>query len=596
MLRSFALTLLVGLTFLPAAWPVAVDAAPATPVGYTIHIDPSDISGIDIEMRFLTTRLPTRIAMAAHPEYDDKYYRYIENLQAKSDNRSVTVTREQDAVWRLDGAHGAVVVKYRLRFPPQERDFRDAWKPFLTPTGGMVGDLHTLMYVVGGEGRPARLTLDIPAGWKAASGLVPTVDPKVFNGSTELMLDSPVMIGDLREWKFTAGGVPHSMVIWSPPDARSYDHRPLLDGVKKLAEQAVRAFGRPPYPRYTFLFQQGGQAALEHMTSVNIGLSLDLNDVFEEVAHEYIHVWNLMDVRPRERVGIRYRFAEPTGVLWWNEGATIMFADLLIRRAGLVGDRRTRVQRLESIIGRYMSAPGYSTLPAELVSRGDSHPLVLGDNSTSTHLQGEVLTTMLDFKIRDATDGRRSATDVMRLLAARFDSRHGITNQDIANALAQVCGCEMGSFFREHIHSGNQIDFDRYLGLVGMRTEVGRTPAVAQDGRPAVDLRIGPLSFESKMIIRIGNPQSAWGRAGLHTGDEVVSVGGQPSSTWLEFRSWLRTLKVGDTARLEVKRDGVNRTFNVHIEPYDIPTVRLFELPNANAKQLRLRAAWMNSN
>ena len=58
------------------------------------------------------------------------------------------------------------------------------------------------------------------------------------------MLDSPVMVGSVREWKFTVAGTPHSLAIWSP-SAKTYDHQPLLDGVKKLAEQAIRAFGKP---------------------------------------------------------------------------------------------------------------------------------------------------------------------------------------------------------------------------------------------------------------------------------------------------------------------------------------------------------------
>ena len=43
----------------------------------------------------------------------------------------------------------------------------------------------------------------------------------------------------------------------------------------------------------------------------------------------------VMHVRPIERVGLRYRPADPTAELWWSEGATIFFGDLLVRRAGL---------------------------------------------------------------------------------------------------------------------------------------------------------------------------------------------------------------------------------------------------------------------
>ena len=593
MSRTILRLILLCATFF-AASSAALGLAP--PVSYKIRVDPNDSSGYDVEMRFITNARTVRVAMAAHPEYDDRYWRYIENFTAESRGRTLPISKPEDAVWQINGAGGELIIRYRLRLPPQNGSIRDAWKPFLTPSGGMVGDLHSLMYLVGEESRPAKLTLEMPADWKAASGLEPTKDLRTFTGSTELMLDSPVLIGAVREWKFSVAGVPHAVAIWSSPEAKSYDAGPLLDGIKRIAQQAVTAFGKPPYPRYTFLFQDGGQAALEHLTSVNLGLSSDLDDLFDELAHEYIHVWNLMDVRPRERVGLKYHFAEPVGVLWWNEGATIMFADLIIRRAGLGGERRSRVQHLESIIARYLTAPGYSTLSAELVSRGDSHPLLLGDNGASTHLQGQVLSTMLDLRIRDATGGRRNVTDVMRLLAARFDSQHGITNADIERALVEVCGCDMKSFFRDHIYGAKQVDFDRYLGLIGMRADVTRSPALNPDGQPAVDLRIGPLSVEGEVILRITNPQSAWGKAGLHTGDRLLSVDGTRVTSWSDFRGWLRKLKVGDVGRLVVVSNGITKTVEVPIKPYDIPTVHVVELPNATAKQLALRQAWLNAN
>ena len=316
--------------------------------------------------------------------------------------------------------------------------------------------------------------------------------------------------------------------------------------------EAVRAFGRPPYPRYTFLLQEGGQAALEHQTSVNIGTSnLGLEDLFEEIAHEYIHVWNLMDVRPRTRVGIRYRFAEPTGVLWWSEGATIMFSDLLIRRGRIPGESRSRIERLESMMARYFSSPGYSNQSAETVSRGDSHPEILGDNFASTHLQGELLVAMLDLEIRSETANQRNATDVMRRLATRFDSARGIDNSDIEQAIGEVCGCDKKPFFRDYIYGARVIDFNRYLALIGLRSEVRNIPSVDDEGRPDVDLRIGPLSFEGgDFKVRIMNPESIWAKAGIRTGDTVISADGEKIGSWQDFRGWLRRLKIGDTARL----------------------------------------------
>jgi len=154
----------------------------------------------------------------------------------------------------------------------------------------------------------------------------------------------------------------------------------------------------------------------------------------------------------------------------------------------------------------------------------------------------------------------------------------------------------MKSFFQDYIYGAKLVDFDRYLGLIGMRADVTRSPALNPDGKPAVDLRIGPLSPEGEVILRITNPQSSWGKAGLHTGDRLLSVDDTRVTTWSDFRGWLRKLKIGDVGRLVFVSNGVTKTVEVPIKPYDVPTVHLVDLPNVTAKQLALRQAWMNAN
>lgn len=575
---------------------VFVSKVSCGPTRYRIKIDPADLTGVEVEIVSHPEGRIVRLAMGAHPEYDDRYYRYIRNFSAESGGRAIAFSKPEDSVWQVDGVNGDVTVRYRVTLVPNERQWQQTWKPHLSPTGGMVGDLHMLMYIVGQERHPALLTLDMPAGWKAVSGLEPTDDPKKFFGTVELLLDSPVLVGDVKEWKFTAGGVQHSVAIWSPKDSKPFQAEPIVDGIKKLANQAIANFGPPPYPRYAFLIENGGSTALEHTTSVNLGLEPDPSDFFQELAHEYLHVWNLMDVRPRERVGLRYSFAEPTGVLWFNEGATIMFADLLLRQAGLPGADRTRINRLESLLARYLSSPSYSELSADLVSRGDSHPALLGNSWAGTHLQGEVISNMLDLKLRSATDGRNDLTTVLRLLAARFDSGHGITNSDIEEALVKSCGCSMHDFFKTHIYGAKQLDFGEYLALIGLRAEVSWVTADGADGSPSTDLRVGPLSSEGEMRVRITNPNSTWAKSGLITGDKVESADGRPIASWQDFRNWLVTLKIGHAARVRIIREGEAKTVEVPIKPYQVPNVRLIELPNATEKQIRLRDAWAKAS
>ncbi len=94
--------------------------------------------------------------------------------------------------------------------------------------------------------------------------------------------------------------------------------------------------------------------------------------------------------------------------------------------------------------------------------------------------------------------------------------------------------------------------------------------------------------------LRLTNPDSAWGRAGQRTGDRLVSLDGRPVVTDVDFRQWIRQLRVGQTARLEVMRNGTVSTAAVLVTGYDRPTVRIQEIADATAQQLRLRMQWAN--
>jgi predicted metalloprotease with PDZ domain len=130
-----------------------------------------------------------------------------------------------------------------------------------------------------------------------------------------------------------------------------------------------------------------------------------------------------------------------------------------------------------------------------------------------------------------------------------------------------------------------------------MRTHVSWLPALSSDGKPAPDLRISAFNAagDSALRLHLSNPASAWGRAGLHTGDQLVSLDGRPIATSNDFRSSLGNLHVGDTARVEVVRNGAVSQVVVSINSYDRPTVRIVEIADATSEQQRLRAQWLTA-
>ncbi len=572
-------------------------------VQYALRVDSSDLSGFAVEMRIRNAPDTFRLAMSAHPEYDDRFWRYVEALRIESSAGRTTIERVDSAVWRVHAQGGEAIVRYRIRLPMPQESPRAAWRPFLSPTGGLFGGPHSFMYVVGATLAPAHLALDVPRSWEVATGLTPTSDPRTFFAPTfDVLVEGPVFAGRAMTWRFAVDGVPHRVVYWPGPNAVAFDTTAFVHGVRRMTEQSIALFGRAPWREYTFIFQDNAYGGLEHANSVTLGapsemLARNPHAALAETAHEFIHAWNLMRIRPAEYRTVDYRTQPPTAGLWFSEGLTIFYADLALRRAGLPTNDSTRTAHLASTIARYLANPGNARFSAERVSQAayNAGPGALGDYVASTHLQGELIGAMLDLVIRDASAGTRSMDDVMRLMLERFSGVQGFVGRDVERAVEDVCGCDVTPFFDAHVRGGSAIDFDRHLALIGLRAQVTWTPATGQDNQPTVDLRVYSVDPQGggRASLVVTNPESSWGRAGLHTGDRLVAVNDAPVGTWREFRAVLQRIRVGDTTRVEVERAGRRVTAAVIASQLSRPVVRLEELANAPAKPATLRSAWL---
>ncbi len=277
----------------------------------------------------------------------------------------------------------------------------------------------------------------------------------------------------------------------------------------------------------------------------------------------------------------------------------MLYADLLLRRANLPRFDTTRVAHLESLLARYFASPGnarFSPESVSVVTYGVS-PGALGDYGASVHLQGELIGTMLDLLIRDATNGRRTLDDVTRAMMERFSGARGYTRSDVERIVATVCGCpaSVHAFFERYVRTAHPIPFDRYLALAGWRTAVSSQPAVDRDGHPVPDLRVYTWlpPGERQLRLILTDPASVWGRAGLHTGDQLVMMNGSSPSSTAEFRSIVGHLRVGDTVTVAVNRArGSSYRVSLVLSQVVQPLVRIVEIQGATARQRELRAGW----
>src|SRR5256885_8262614 len=186
---------------------VEIQFARSQPVAhYTLRVDTVDLSAFAVELRLRNVPDTFRLAMVAHPEYDDRYWRYVEDLRVAAAGGPGAVTRADSALWQVVAPGGEAVVRYRIRLPAAESP-RAAWRPFLAATGGLVGGPHSFMYVVGATLAPAHVTLELPPTWEALTGPEPPAGPRpLFAPSPAGLVGSPRVLGPTRGRAIPVGG------------------------------------------------------------------------------------------------------------------------------------------------------------------------------------------------------------------------------------------------------------------------------------------------------------------------------------------------------------------------------------------------------
>lgn len=572
-----------------------------TAIEYTLRVASAGASDVSVEMRVPNAPAVFRVAMATHAEYDDQYWRYLTGLHGESARGAVSITREDSSLWRVNAPPGDVTIRYRVQFPVSPPMQQASWKAHLAPIGGLIGGPHSFLYVVGAEHVPVHLALTLPNGWNVATGLDPSTMTGTFTApDAETLIDSPLMVGTFGHWRFSIDGVAHDVAFLGTRGGVAFDTARLVSNVERLARETARAFKPLPYRRYQFLFEDGADGGLEHLNSVSIGtqsvnLARDSNAYLSQIAHEFFHTWNEVHIRPASWIGLRHVPPTPTRELWFSEGVTLYYADLLLRRAGLHTNDSTRIARLERMIALYLANPSHAMVAPERTSLAFNLQAATGDYTPSMFTQGDLIGTLLDLMIRDGSAGRRSLDDVVRALAAEFSPARGIRGADIERAVAAACACDAHPFFATYVADARPLDFDRWLAVLGLQSVVAWAPARAADSSLVPDARLSSFMRPGETLprLQIWFPATVWGRAGFHTGDQLVTWNGVGVNSPSQLRTLIGPLRIGDTVHVAVQREAGKFDATITVAGYDRPTVRLTPRADATDAQRALLTRWL---
>src|SRR5438045_6919386 len=147
---------------------------PGPVVSYTVRLDPAVTTSIRVAMVIqAATTAETRIAMAVHPEYNDRFWRFVRDLRADVDGKPVTIAADGDHSWRVPTPIGKhkTTVNYRIQLPPESSTNRAVWHTTVRRNGASINSTDTFLFLRDYPRSPVSVAFRVPENWDVRSGL-----------------------------------------------------------------------------------------------------------------------------------------------------------------------------------------------------------------------------------------------------------------------------------------------------------------------------------------------------------------------------------------------------------------------------------------
>ena len=513
---------------------------PATPLHY--RIEPADLHAHLFHVT-LTIAQPAAQQRVALPVWIPGSYmvrefaKNLQNLRATQGRRSVLVQQLDKATWQVDAAPGKpLVLSYAVY--ALDNSVRTAW---LDASRGFFNGTSLCLQVAGQETLPHTLELvstRATAAWHVATGL-PTVatDTRGFGSYVaddyDALVDHPFELGHFWSGEFKACGVPHRFVVAGA--APSFDGARLLADTQKICEAEIRFWhprGKPPHTNYVFMLNavDDGYGGLEHRNSTAlICTRRDLPRVGDKrssegyttllglISHEYFHTWNVKRLKPAAFAQFDYSRENYTHQLWFFEGFTSYYDDLLLRRAGLLDDAaylrllNKTINQVDQTPGRLVQSVAESSFDAwvKYYRQDENTP----NATVSYYTKGALVALCLDLTLR--AEGTTDLDEVMRSLFKRCKGGP-MSEADLLDVLQLLAGRSLAPELAQWVHSTDTLPLQPLLERHGVAIHADPSHMAQRLG-----LRVAEAgNIVVKTVLRGGAAE----KAGFCAGDEWLGV------------------------------------------------------------------------
>lgn len=536
-----------------------------------------------------------------------EFARNIVRIRAERAGAAVALTKLDKHTWRAAPGTGPLTLHYEVY--AWDLSVRAA---HLDQTHGFFNGTSVFLRVVGQEATAHQVDIQRPADaaartWRVATSMKEAGAKRYGFGTYgaanyDELIDHPVEMGNFELATFEAHGIPHDIVITGR--VPNLDMARLQADLKAICETQIAFFEpltkRAPLERYVFMTMAvgDGYGGLEHRASTAlICARADLPTTANQkpgepgegylqflglCSHEYFHTWNVKRIKPAVFAPYDLQVENYTPLLWLFEGFTSYYDDLMLVRAGIIGETTYFKLQAKSMCGVLRGSGRLKQSVAESSFDAWSKYYRQDENSPnaiiSYYTKGSLIALAFDLTIRAKTGGAKSLDDVMLALWDRYGRDfypsvgRGVTEHEVEALFDEVSGLKLRNLFERYVRGVEDLPLAKLYVPFGVKLVDER-----KTGKASLDAGIGrdPLGAKLTQVHEGG----AAHLAGLSALDVVIAidglrVNGNPSNV----DALLARYRVGDRVPVHAFRRDELMAFDVTLQGDRVPVITLSQV------------------
>ncbi|MFT5942437.1 MAG: putative metalloprotease with PDZ domain [Sediminicola sp.] len=536
-----------------------------------------------------------------------EFAKNVYNFKAKdSKGNSLTITRPNPYQWNVSGHDGTINISYTLFANRGDGTYSQ-----IDETHAHLNIPATFMFVP--ELIDRNITVDFKVredlNWKVATQLAKVSGNMYSAPNLHYFMDSPTEISNysLREFEVGSNNKKQTVQFVLHHNGTETEFDIYWEKVKKIVLAEKDVFGELAnydFGTYTFLACYVPNASGDGMEHRNSTILTDREGLAEggmegnigTVSHEYFHSWNVERIRPKTLEPFNFTEANMSGELWFAEGFTSYYTNLILCRAGII----TPNEYVEGLSGtfnyvwnspaRQFFSPIEMSYQAPFVDAATSVDPVNRDNTfISYYSYGSVLGLALDLSLRQKN---LNLDDYMKLVWETYGKNESpYTVEDLHKSLNTYAGTDFGDkFFINYIYKSEMPDYAPLFKFVGVDLKqdaakpfFGASVSIKNDGTGLIESNT-TISGPAYM-------------AGLENGDVITSINNTPFKKEQKFTDFMNQFKVGDMLQITFKRFGIEKSTSLILQSDHSYSIHLFEKEGIKPSKdvLTKRMGWLKT-